>query len=321
MQALSVGSEENVEMNQCANCGKEEGEGGNGCEGASTITLKKCNACKMVKYCGRDCQIAHRAQHKKACNKRVAELYDETLFKEPPPTEDCPICQIPLPLDRRLTSFKSCCGKSVCMGCTHAWFKEEIMQGKDIDDTGTCAFCRVIDADTDGEMAKRVQLQVNKGNAHAHNVLARYYATGENGFPINRAKSMELSLKGGELGDPSSYYNLGNMYNQVGDIKKAMHYYGLAAIKGNLNARANLAKMEGYASNDERAYKHFLIAARGGDVESLSKVRMGITRGFVTKEEYGVALRAYQQRKNETKSEMRDEALVYQANPTMYAGL
>ena len=36
--------------NVCANCGKEE-------EGS--VSLKACTACKLVKYCNRECQIAH----------------------------------------------------------------------------------------------------------------------------------------------------------------------------------------------------------------------------------------------------------------------
>ena len=85
----------------CASCGKED----NG-------SLRVCTACKMVKYCNRECQIAHRSQHKKACKKRAAELYDEKLFKEPPPRdEDCPICFQPLPFDNGLSLFESCCGK------------------------------------------------------------------------------------------------------------------------------------------------------------------------------------------------------------------
>jgi len=40
----------------CANCGKGEEESGK---------LKSCTACKLVKYCNRECQIAHRPQHKK----------------------------------------------------------------------------------------------------------------------------------------------------------------------------------------------------------------------------------------------------------------
>ena len=45
----------------CANCGKH---------GDDTVKLKDCTACRLVKYCGVDCQKAHRKQHKKACKKR-----------------------------------------------------------------------------------------------------------------------------------------------------------------------------------------------------------------------------------------------------------
>ena len=62
----------------CANCRKEEG---------GEITLKVCTACKLVKYCDRDCQAAHRPKHKKACKQRAAKLHDEALFKEHPPPE------------------------------------------------------------------------------------------------------------------------------------------------------------------------------------------------------------------------------------------
>ena len=57
----------------CANCGTGEEESNN---------LKSCTACHMVKYCNRDCQIAHRPMHKKKCKKRAAELHDEQLFRE-----------------------------------------------------------------------------------------------------------------------------------------------------------------------------------------------------------------------------------------------
>ena len=58
-------------LSLCANCGKGEESAGD---------LKVCTACKMVKYCNRDCQIAHRPQHKKECKKRAAELHDMKLF-------------------------------------------------------------------------------------------------------------------------------------------------------------------------------------------------------------------------------------------------
>ena len=77
----------------CANCGKKGEE--------NTGDLKACTACKLVKYCNRDCQIAHRPLHKKACKKRAAELHDEALFKEHPHTDDCPICFLTLPVSSK----------------------------------------------------------------------------------------------------------------------------------------------------------------------------------------------------------------------------
>jgi len=97
-------------MSCCANCGKTEEDG--------NTTLKACVACKMVKYCNRECQINHRPKHKEECKKRAAELHDEALFKQPPHNEDCPICFIPLPkLHTTGSKYYACCGKVVCSGC------------------------------------------------------------------------------------------------------------------------------------------------------------------------------------------------------------
>ena len=60
----NTSTSENNTSSTCANCGKGED---------SSIKLKACAACKLVKYCNRECQIAHRPQHKKACKKRAAE--------------------------------------------------------------------------------------------------------------------------------------------------------------------------------------------------------------------------------------------------------
>ena len=70
---------------RCAECG----EGGAG--------LKMCNACKHVKYCSVACQRGHWPSHKKECKQRAAKLHDESLFKQPLPKDDCPICFLPMP--------------------------------------------------------------------------------------------------------------------------------------------------------------------------------------------------------------------------------
>ena len=115
--------------NVCANCGKGEETG---------ITLKACTACKLVKYCNRECQIAHRPQHKRECKKRAAELHEEALFKQPPTVDDCPICFLRMPVLDTGRRYMSCCGKVVCSGCNHAPVYDH--EGNVAADA--CPFCR-----------------------------------------------------------------------------------------------------------------------------------------------------------------------------------
>ena len=81
----------------------------------------------MVKYCSRDCQKAHRPQHKKECRKRAAELHDEELFKQPPQEEDCPICFQTLPTLLSGKKYQACCGKVICTGCIIAGVGDDII--------------------------------------------------------------------------------------------------------------------------------------------------------------------------------------------------
>ena len=252
----------------CANCGKGEESAGD---------LKACTACKLVKYCNRDCQIAHRPQHKKACKKRVAELHDKALFKQPPPTEDCPICTLPLPLLPKDSVFQSCCGKIICRGCIHTMIMEEIRRGKKKEEINACAFCRR-PAATDEEAIERVKMLMKSDNAHAFYTFAGYYHNGEHDMQQDRVKANELWRKAGELGCAEAYSRLGYSFsNGMGvevDKKKAKHYYEIAAMKGEVMARYNLAVLEGKAvGNHQRAYKHFIIAARAGHVHPS---RMGL---------------------------------------------
>ena len=126
----------------CANCGKAE---------LDDVKLKRCTACKMVKYCSCECQVAHRPKHKKACKKRAAELFDEELFKDPPEREECPICMIPLPFKDDHSVFHECCGKVICKGCVYAKCQEDTRSGKRPEEMGACAFCRAPEFKTDAE--------------------------------------------------------------------------------------------------------------------------------------------------------------------------
>jgi len=279
----------------CAACGKEED---------GDTKLKFCTACKLVKYCSRDCQIAHRSQHKKACKKRAAELRDEALFKEVEP-EECPICFLPQPLDNQST-FYSCCGKHICDGCVYAM---EMSEGKDL-----CAFCRTPPTTSIAEEIERTKKLMDKGDAYAHNFLAYSYALGLRGMPQDYQQSFKFYLKAGELGCTEAYYNLGASYeNGDGveiDTKKAKHYWELAAIGGDIHSRHNLGCIEYNAGNYDRSLRFFISAARAGHKASLDKVKNGYMSGLglVTKEDYESTLRAYHERQKEMKSDARDEA-------------
>ena len=283
----------------CANCGKSE---------ENTDSLKACTACKMVKYCNRDCQIAHRPQHKKACKKRAAELHDEKLFKQPPPKGDCPICMLLLPSLHTGSMYRSCCGKRICSGCIHA---VSIRDGG----VGLCPFCRT-PSPTPEEMIEQMKKRVELGDAQAIYNLGVFYSEGLYGLPQDHAKASELYHQAGELGHTRSYFNIGILYyNGDGverDEKKALHYWELAAMGGDTEARHNLGYSEYYKkSNWDRALKHWLIAAGGGSDNSVKGIQQLYMDGYATKEDYTKALQTYQKCIDEIRSEQRDQAAAF----------
>ena len=279
------------DTSKCANCGKE----------GNSDNMNTCNKCKMVKYCNAACKKKHRKKHKKKCEEKVAELHDEQLFKEPPPDE-CPLCLLPMPSVDQIT-FKSCCGKLICNGCIYAM---DMSGGKDL-----CAFCRTTPPTSEEEENKRLNKLMNNGNADAFYQLASYYDSGEKGFSQDYQKANELFLKAGEHGCAAAYFNLGITYDEgmsvEVDTKKAQHYYEQAAIMGDLDARYSLGRIEFGDGNKDRAYKHFMIAAKAGNEEALNTVKKGFKDGLVTKDEFANTLRAHHERQKEMKSEARDK--------------
>jgi len=279
----------------CANCGKGEEESGN---------LKKCSACQLVKYCSRECQAAHRPQHKKECKKRAAELYDEKLFKEVEP-EECPICMLPISGGEMSENFQTCCGKTICIGCIYAMKMSE-------EATDLCPFCRTPDANNEDEDNERLKKIVESGNADAYYLLGCRYADGDQGLAQDRQKAHELFLKGGELGCPTGYYSLGLVYTHGDgvevDVKKAKQYFELAAMRGSLEARYDLGVSEYEARNIQWAYKHWILAAKAGCERSLDLIKKGYELRLVTKDEYESTLRAYHDRQKEMKSDERERA-------------
>ena len=162
----------------CANCGKL---------GSDDVKLKNCNACRLVKYCGVDCQRAHRKQHKKACKKRAAELKDEELYSqghERVEADFCPICTLPIPLPMVVHSvFEACCMKRVCNGCNVAAKK------RGMDD---CPFCRTPYPDNDAERLAMIQARVEKKDPAAIYFLGDGYYHGKLGLQKDTKKAVRV---------------------------------------------------------------------------------------------------------------------------------
>jgi len=236
MSATDDNKDNEALLDVCANCGKE----------GNTSDMNTCNKCKMVKYCNAVCKKKHRSKHKKKCDRRVAELHDEALFKQPPLLhEDCPICFLRMPSLPTGSKYKSCCGKQICSGCSHAPVYDN--KGNKVTEE-LCAFCRIPVPLSDEEVVERIKKRVELGDAMAIYTLGGYYAHGVMGFNQNYTKALKLWHKAGELGYAPAYNNIATTYH-IGrgvevDKKKAKHYYEQAAMKGQVIARNNLGCME-----------------------------------------------------------------------------
>ena len=286
--------------NTCANCGKGE---------EAESDLKTCTACKLVKYCSRDCQIAHRPQHKRECKKRAKELHDEKLFEQPPPLEDCHICFLQLPTLETGRMYMECCGKIICCGCTLAPVYDD--KGNIVPDV-FCPFCRSSPPISKEEMIERYEKRMDMNDEQAIRIMGFYFSRGEHGLPHDYAKALELWHRAGELGDAKSYQSIGCAY-KIGrgvekDEMKAMQYTKLAAMGGHVEARHNLGAYEARSGNYDRALKHWTIAVKGGCNDSLQKVKILYSRGHATKDDFAKALRSYQAYLDEIKSDQRDAA-------------
>jgi len=308
LQNICTNNENNL-LSVCANCHKE----------GSDDNMNTCNKCNMVKYCNAACKKKHRSKHKKQCERRVVELHDEKLFKQPPPANDCPICFLIIPTLDTGKRYQPCCGKMICSGCFYAPVYD--CQGKELNDD-LCPFCRAPHQCEHEENVRRLQNRIEHGDARAIHNLGCDYAYGTNGLQQDNDKALKLYHQAGELGYATSYYIIGLAYaNGQGlerDKKKGTHYIELAAMMGNVNARYNLGQAEENAGNVERGLKHYMIAAVGGDAVSLKKIKELYSKEYTTKEYYTKALQSYQTYLGEIKSAQRDKAAAAQEDCIYY---
>jgi hypothetical protein len=270
------------------------------------IKLKKCDGgCDLVKYCSDNCQENHREQHEEECKKR--ELHDKELFTQPDGSYlgECPLCCLPLSIDKSKSTMMSCCCKVICNGCDYANSMREIKEGLE----PRCVYCREPAPKSDKEQYKRIMNRIKKKDPVAMTSMGkRHYHQGDYG------KALEYCTKAAELGDVDAHFCLGDLYYKgkgrgvEKDMTKALPHLKKAAIGGHTAARGLLADYEMENGRIERAAKHLLIAANLGCEPSLRHLKDCFVKGIVSKEDYAAALRGYQAAVNETKSAEREKA-------------
>ena len=270
------------------------------------IELKECDGCDLVQYCSDECQANHKSEHAEACKKRVTELRDELLFKQPESTHlgDCPICMDPLSLDPERLMMYACCSKVICKGCVSANTIREVEQSL----LHSCPFCRKPIPKTEEECHRRrmKRIEANNPNAMCQEGSVQY----EQG---NYTCAFEYLAKAAELGNADAHCKLAGMYDKGHGVEKDegkyIRHLEEAAIGGHPHARYNLGCKEKEDGNIERAVKHWIIAATQGDDDSIEALMIAFKEGCVEKEVLAAALRAhYQAAVEATKSPQRKDA-------------
>lgn len=282
----------------CAACGDDKKE------------LKKCGACDLVRYCGVDCQRKHRAQHKKACKKRAAELKDELLFKQPDSSHfgDCPLCLLPIQIYTSQDTVRyvtyDCCGKVTCDGCDYINKKREFEQRLE----SKCPFCRHPTPKTDAErdLLAMKRVEANDPVSIDEEGMRRMLAG-------DQSTAVDYWKKSAGLGHIQSHYNMSNVYaNGLGgvekDEKKELYHLEQAAIGGHSIARHNLGMSEAKNFRPDRARKHFIIGANLGCDLSLEELKNMYCFRMASKGDFAAALRAHHAAVDAMKSPQRDEA-------------
>ena len=263
-----------------------------------------CNSCKHIKYCSVTCQKQHWPKHKKECKQRAARLRDESLFKQPPPKDDCPICFLPMPFAYDdMASFYPCCGKIVCHGCHYSNHTSRNIK---------CPFCNA-DLKTGNENEiEKVKKRVEANDVNTLTELGCFYAIGSHGLRTDWNKAFELWTRAAELGSSRARYAIGSAYLHGKGVeidgKKARHHLELAAIAGHEMARFSLGRMEYNSGNMERALKHCMISASAGHNDSMTVIQREFEKGLVQRNVYELTFKACNDSRAEMTSQARNDA-------------
>ncbi|EJK75330.1 hypothetical protein THAOC_02950 [Thalassiosira oceanica] len=268
--------------------------------------MKICGACELELPDG-SYSVEQRGlrQSIRRCEECVVAGNQLVLMKKGrtrPEGDDCPICQLPLPLDFNQSSFNVCCMMRVCNGCTVAARKRGMWD---------CPFCRTHTPAEEQTLAM-IRKRVAAGDPVAIYFLGQQYHFGTSELEKDMTRAVDLYEHAADLGVKDAHYNLGCLCMRgtevEKDMDKAFRHYEAAAMCGHVSARHNLGSMESNDGNGDLALQHWKISAKLGHEVSLNKVKTLFMAGLATKADYAAALRGYQGAIEEMTSPDRDQA-------------
>ncbi|EJK43664.1 hypothetical protein THAOC_37870, partial [Thalassiosira oceanica] len=259
-------------------------------EGVHRGIMKICGACVRELPDGSySAEQRGRRQSSRRCVECVASGNQLVLMKKGrtrSEEDECPICQLLLPIDLNESLFKTCCMKKVCNGCVLAARKRGMRD---------CPFCRTLTPKTDSQILVMVRKRVSAGDPEAIYFLGSRYEFGLYGLVKDVTRAVELYERAVELGVKEAHFSLGVLYANGAKVEKD-------------TAKACRSLRGG---SDVWPLQHMMIAAKLGDEHSLNKVKSAFMSGIATKADYATALRGYQNAIEEVSSPDRDEAKAF----------
>ena len=244
------------------------------------------------------------------------EIKGADLFAPPPPTEDCAICLVPLPLVQSERRYSACCGNEICKACTIESEdsinkqNEEKSAGKKV--ALTCPFCRELEPTNGMEYLRQLQSRSLRNDHYAFTLMGNYYRGKDD------LKALNYWVQAVELGSAVACVNIGNSYNEGNGVavkkERAALFDRIGALRGDMVARHNIGCTEYEPGNHEIAIRHWKIAAEAGHQLSLDVLKdiynaNGKLPGkeFITKEEMDTVYRAGREAQMEVKTEEREK--------------
>ena len=230
-------------------------------------------------------------------------LNDSNAFQQPNGSHkgDCPICFLPMPIDPRKSTFKSCCSEEACNGCVYVH--------RIINKQKLCPFCREPTTGDDKECIKRIMKRVGANDPAAIREMGvKRYKEGA------YDSAVKYLTKAAELGDVDAHYDLGCIYSRgegvEKDFKTYFYHTWQAAMRGHPMARHRLGYLEEKYGDTEKAVAHYIIAANLGDEAAMKVLWEQYSLGNITKEDLDATLRTHQAAIDAMKSPQREAAEV-----------